>query len=167
MALKNEDDTFEYELVIVGEALWKRSGFDHDSDSEQNDEQTKSRIHFTGHLSLEELARVMASATIFTFVPYFEGFGIPLVEAMRCGTPILSGNLTSLPEVAGDAALYCNPFNVDDITKKLGKLCSDESLRDELSKKGLERSQLFSWDKSAATVWKVFEGVIKNEELWN
>jgi glycosyltransferase involved in cell wall biosynthesis len=99
----------------------------------------------------------MASASVFTFVPYFEGFGIPLVEAMRCGTPILSGNLTSLPEVAGDAALYCDPLDVNDITKKLGEICSDKGLRTELSRKGLERSQLFSWDKSAESVWNVLQ----------
>ena len=144
------DASFDYELVIVGEALWKRSGFDLEID-----EQTQSRIHFTGHLSLDELANVMASASVFTFVPYFEGFGIPLVEAMRCGTPILSGNLTSLPEVAGDAALYCNPLDVDDIVEKLKEICSNETLRSELSQKGLERSKLFSWDRSAEEVWKV------------
>ncbi len=146
------DPAFDYELVIVGETLWKRSGYDLEID-----EQIKSHIHFTGHLSLEDLSRVMASATIFTFVPYFEGFGIPLVEAMQCGTPVLSGNMTSLPEIAGDAVLYCDPFDVEDITKKLGELCSDEKLREELSKKGLKRSELFSWDKSAENVWKVLE----------
>lgn len=155
--LLTSDPEFDYELVIVGEALWKRSGYDLEIN-----EHTKSHIHFTGHLSLEDLARVMASATIFTFVPYFEGFGIPLVEAMRCGTPVLSGNLTSLPEVAGDAALYCDPLDVEDITQKLGELCSNESLRDELSKKGLKRSQLFSWDKSAETVWNVLENITRS-----
>lgn len=151
------DPAFEYELLIVGETLWKRSGFDLDAGIDQSDD----HIHFTGHLSLEELARVMAAASVFTFVPYFEGFGIPLVEAMRCGTPILSGNLTSLPEVAGDAALYCDPFDVEDITAKLGELCSNEALRNELSLKGLEQGKLFSWDKSAENVWKVLESFSK------
>ena len=90
-------------------------------------------------------------------MPYFEGFGIPLVEAMRCGTPILSGNLTSLPEVAGDAALYCNPLDTDDIADKLREICADETLRAALSEKGLTRSQLFSWDRSAENVWRVLE----------
>lgn len=143
---------FDYELVIVGEALWKRSGYELDID-----DQTQSHIHFTGHLSLEELANVMGAASVFTFVPYFEGFGIPLVEAMCCGTPILSGNLTSLPEVAGDAALYCNPLDTDDIADKLREICTNETLRAALSEKGLTRSQLFSWDRSAENVWKVLE----------
>ena len=148
--LLHSEPTLNYELVIVGEALWKRSGFDL-----MIREEIKSHIHFTGHLSLDELAQVMATASVFTFVPYFEGFGIPLVEAMRCGTPILSGNLTSLPEVAGDAALYCDPLDVSDITAKLKEICTNKSLRDELSQKGLQRSKLFSWDQSAETVWEV------------
>lgn len=146
------DPNFNYELVIVGEALWKRSDYNFELE-----EKVQSHIHFTGHLPLEELAIVMASASVFTYVPYFEGFGIPLVEAMRCGTPILSGNLTSLPEVAGDAAVYCNPFDVDDIAKQLKNVCEDQSLQEELSRKGLERSALFSWDKSAETIWEVIE----------
>jgi glycosyltransferase involved in cell wall biosynthesis len=154
--LLQSEPSFDYELVIVGEALWKRSGFELEIK-----EETKSRIHCTGHLSLDELAHVMASASVFTFVPYFEGFGIPLVEAMRCGTPILSGNLTSLPEVAGDAAFYCDPLDVDDITAKLKEICSDEALRNELSQKGLQRSKLFSWDQSAETVWKVISAQLK------
>lgn len=156
--IRDTDPDFDYELIIVGETLWKRSGYDLGID-----EQTKSHIHFTGHLSLEELARVMASATVFAFVPYFEGFGIPLAEAMRCGTPILSGNLTSLPEVAGDAALYCDPMDVNDIAEKLRELCSNEDLRNELSQKGISRGQLFSWDQSAEIAWDVIEKVLSEK----
>lgn len=149
---------FDHELIIVGETLWKRSGYDLNVD-----EQTIAHIHFTGHLSLDELAQVVAGASVFAFVPYFEGFGIPLVEAMRCGTPILSGNLTSLPEVAGDAALYCDPFQVGDIAEKLSEICSNEVLREELSQKGLVRSELFSWDQSAQIAWKVIQDVLSQK----
>ena len=114
-------------------------------------------VHFTGHLSIDDLASVMGSALILTFVPYFEGFGIPLVEAMRCGTPILAGNRTSLPEVAGDAAIYCDPFSEDDIFQQMSLLVNDEILRNELSAKGLQRSRLFSWDMASAKVWEVLE----------
>ena len=124
-------------------------------------EAIKNQIHFTGHLPLDTLAKVMGAATLFTYVPYFEGFGIPLVEAMKCGTPILSGNLTSLPEVAGDAALYCDPMCVQDISLKLSTLANDSNLRDELSRKALERSTLFSWDRSAQKVWEVLEQHLK------
>ena len=144
-----------YEMVIVGESLWKNTAFQLGLP-----ESVKNTVHFTGHLPLEELAKIMGAASVFTYVPYFEGFGIPLVEAMKCGTPILSGNLTSLPEVAGDAALYCDPMNVEDIANKLFEIASNDVLRVNLSQLGLERSQLFSWDKSAEIVWNE---IVKNK----
>lgn len=137
-------------LLIVGEMLWKNKQFKEAISSENH-----SEIRFTGHLSLEELTLVMGSAKLFTFVPYFEGFGIPLVEAMKCGTPILSGNLTSLPEVAGDAAEYCDPLDIRDISEKMILLDSDNERLEELSKLGLQRSVDFSWDKCAEGVAKV------------
>lgn len=145
-----EETKASEKLVIVGEAMWENATF-----SDAIPEHLKKDIRFTGHLSLDELAKVMAAAKLFTYVPYFEGFGIPLVEAMRCGTPILSGNLTSLPEVAGDAAVYCDPFDVDAIKDALIQLNSDSNLREELSQKGLERSKQFSWDATTQAVSKV------------
>ncbi len=152
----SENPKSDLQLVVVGEAIW---GYldNHASISAE----LKNRIHFTGHLSQEKLVQVMASAFIFTFVPYFEGFGIPLVEAMRSGTPVLSGNKTALPEVGGDAVLYCDPFDINDIHQQLTKLIQDDKLRSELSKKGIERASLFSWDKAAADTWEVIESVFK------
>ncbi|XOV66671.1 MAG: glycosyltransferase family 4 protein [Fluviicola sp.] len=142
----------EMPLVIVGTELWSNAGMDIEiSDA------LKNSIQFTGHLPLHDLALLMGAAEVFAFVPYFEGFGIPLVEAMRCGTPILAGNRTSLPEVAGDAALYCDPFSVDDIAAKMSELATNTSLRKELRDKGLERSKLFSWDIAAEKVWNVIK----------
>ena len=96
----------------------------------------------------------MASALALTYVPYFEGFGIPLVEAMNCGTPILAANATCLPEVAGDAAIYCDPFNVEDIANGMFRLLENENLRTELKEKGLLRGHIFSWDNAAIDVWE-------------
>lgn len=138
------------DLVIVGSAMWKDKFL-------QIPTKLESRLHFTGHLPLTELAKVMGAADVFAFVPYFEGFGIPLVEAMKCGVPILSAKTTSLPEVAHDAAIYCNPFSVDDITNSLRLLLQNPDLRREISQKGIQRSQHFSWDKSADLVWQVLE----------
>ena len=140
----------DFQLIIVGEELWQNANADVSISNE-----TKQQIHFTGHVQIEELALLMASASIFTFVPYFEGFGIPLVEAMKCGTPILSGDRTSLPEVAGNAALYCNPFDIEDIALKLEQLSFDIDLQKELSAKGIERNKQFSWDTSAEKAWQV------------
>jgi glycosyltransferase involved in cell wall biosynthesis len=152
--MKTNEPNNNYKLVIVGEELFsKHINLNAISDT------IRKEIYFTGHLSVEALAKLMAGAAVFTFVPYFEGFGIPLVEAMKCGTPIVAGNRTSLPEVAGDAALYCDPFNVPDIADKLSLISNNDSLRQELSAKGLERSRLFSWDRSAEKVWEVITHV--------
>lgn len=152
---RKEQPDSKMQLVIVGTELWSNAGIDIEIS-----QSLKNSIHFTGHLPLETLASVMASADIFAFVPYFEGFGIPLVEAMRCGTPIVAGNRTSLPEVAGDTALFCDPFDIDDIADKLGKLANDRELRETLGKKGLERSKLFSWDAAADKVWEVLHNQV-------
>lgn len=136
-------------LLIVGESLWKNKGIQLDITDEMRKE-----IAFTGHLPIEELALITGSALALTYVPYFEGFGIPLVESMKCGTPILSGDKTSLPEVAADAALYCDPFDVKDIASKMIEIASSDALRKTLSNKGLKRSKLFDWDISAEIVWK-------------
>ena len=146
----------DLQLVVVGEAIW---GYLDNQTSIS--EELKKRIHFTGHLSQEKLVQVMASAFIFTFVPYFEGFGIPLVEAMQSGTPVLSGNKTALPEVGGDAVLYCDPFDISDIQQQLTKLIKDEKLRAELSEKGIQRASKFSWDNAAIETWKVIESITK------
>ena len=133
-------------LIIVGERMWS------DSDAGTNPLQG---VKFTGRLNLNELTKVMGAAGALAYVPYFEGFGIPLVEAMRCGVPILSGNRTSLPEVAGEAAIYCDPYEVEEIKTGLIRLTEDESLRNKLADKGLVRAKEFSWDKTANKVAEV------------
>ena len=122
----------------------------------------QDRVIFTGHLPLEELVDITASALALTYVPYFEGFGIPLVEAMKCGTPILAANTTSLPEVVGNAAIYCNPFETSEIAEGIQKLITDETLRSNLSIAGLKRSELFSWDASSRKVWEIIEDSYRN-----
>ena len=142
-------------LVIVGSAMWKNEKL-----SISNE--LKDRIVFTGYLETSELTEIMASSVALTYVPYFEGFGIPLVEAMLCGTPILAANATCLPEVAGDAAIYCDPFNVQNIADAMLRLLENEELCKELSIKGLKRSQNFSWDNAADEVWKELEDVLSS-----
>lgn len=143
-----------HHLVIVGENLWKTHGIDVEISPE-----TKKHIHFTGHLPLETLTQVTGAASCLAFVPYFEGFGIPIIEAMRCGTPVIAGNLTSLPEVAGEAALYCDPMDVDAIAAALVKISNDPALRERLSELGTARAKLFSWDHTATAIWSCIEQV--------
>jgi glycosyltransferase involved in cell wall biosynthesis len=120
-------------------------------------EMVKNSVRFTGHLTQEKLVQYTASAFALTYAPYFEGFGIPLVEAMKCGIPILSGNKTSLPEIAGDAAIYCDPFNEADISNGMNRLFKEELLREKLRNNGIQRAKLFSWNHTAEKVWEVIE----------
>lgn len=136
-------------LVIVGENMWKKSA------QTRVDSSIKAVTHFTGHLSLESLTKVMGAAFAFIFVPYFEGFGIPLVEAMQSGVPIISGNLTSLPEVAGNAALYVDPFNTEEITSAFFRLENEPETYTKLIENGISRATEFDWDKTVAIVWEV------------
>ncbi len=152
---KKRNSNSDIQLVIVGEELWKKSNH-----GIKINDSVKNQIHFTGHIPLVELAKVIGSAKLFTYVPYFEGFGIPLVEAMKCGTPILSGDRTSLPEVAGDAGIYCDPYDAEDIANKMQMIIKDDSLLNSLSQKGLQRCKEFSWDIAAEKVWKVIESLL-------
>ena len=83
------------------------------------------------------------------YISLYEGFGLPPLEAMACGTPVLTSNVTSLPEVVGDAALMVDPYDVDAIAEGIKRLIEDDNLRRELSQKGLARAKLFSWDRTA------------------
>lgn len=145
----------DVDLLIVGESLWANKA----SSIPDVSEALKKRILFSGHVSLPELNKLMGAAFALTYIPYFEGFGIPLVEAMRCGLPIIAGNLTCLPEVAGDAAMYVDPFNTDDVAKAMLDLASNHEKQAELSRKSLQRSTLFSWKHTAEATWNVLEEI--------
>ncbi len=140
----------DLKLLIVGSSMWKDKFLTIPKEIEKD-------IIFLGHLSLSELSLVMASALALTYIPYFEGFGIPLVEAMKCGIPILAADATCLPEVAGNAAIYCNPFDIDSIAKGMIEIGLNKEVQIELAIKGVERSQAFNWDYSAEKVWSIIE----------
>jgi len=144
-------------LIIVGAKMWwndeLKSCFD------QLD--YKEDIIFTGRKTLEELQLLYASALAFCFVPYFEGFGIPIVEAMKCGCPVITSNCTAMPEVAGDAALLVDPFQVNEISDAMILLDSNNELRSNLSAKGIVHAQNFSWNSTAAELWLSIEKVLQ------
>jgi glycosyltransferase involved in cell wall biosynthesis len=110
-----------------------------------------------------ELAKWYRGALGFVFPSLHETFGMPILEAMACGCPVITSNVTACPEVAGDAALLVNPRLVEDIANAMKRLIEDESLRQTLCQKGLVRAQQFTWRKSAEKHLKVFEGVISGK----
>ena len=117
----------------------------------------KSEVVFTGRVDTNDLSKLMASALALTYVSYHEGFGIPIVEAFCCDTPVITSAITSMPEVAGDAALLIDPFNPLSIAKAMKRIYEDRDLCDELIVRGRERRKLFSWQKTADLLWNCVE----------
>ena len=140
----------DIKLLIVGTAFWKNEKMQLALKElpDQND------VIFTRRVDEVDLHEITASALALTYVPYFEGFGIPIVEAMACDVPVIAANATSLPEVAGDAALYCDPFSVESIANAMKTIAADENLREKLIGNGREQRLRFSWDKSADSLWE-------------
>lgn len=109
------------------------------------------------YVSDEYLPTLYSGAIALVCVSLYEGFGLPPLEAMPCGTPVLTSNVTSLPEVVGDAALMVDPYDIDAIDEGIKRLVEDDNLRKELSQKGLARAKLFSWDRTAEVTWNVLK----------
>ncbi|SNR60834.1 glycosyltransferase family 4 protein [Desulfurobacterium atlanticum] len=147
----------EHKLLIVGS---KNKVFSN-QEIEQLIKETPN-IEFTGYVPDEELVNLYQRAKLFVYPSLYEGFGLPPLEAMACGTPVVVSNVASLPEVCGDAAYYVNPYDVNDIAKGIETVLKYELLQKELIKKGLERVKLFSWEKSAEKLAKIIEEVVQN-----
>jgi glycosyltransferase involved in cell wall biosynthesis len=114
-------------------------------------------IIFTGRVSDSELAKITASALALVYVSHFEGFGIPVLEAMHCDVPVIASAVASLPEVGGDAVLYVNPASVESIRQAMLNIFYHHILRRELIEKGRIQRSKFSWEKSAGLLWKSIE----------
>ena len=154
--LFREKVTRDYRMVIVGEKMFMTAEIERVLRQMKN----AREIVFTGWLDPKSLFSVTGGATALTFVPLFEGFGIPIIEAMYCDTPVLASNVTSLPEVAGNAAIYADPYDVQSIAEQMIQIATDENLRKDLIEKGRIRRQNFSWDKTAEGLWHCIEELI-------
>jgi glycosyltransferase involved in cell wall biosynthesis len=120
----------------------------------------RDRIHVTGYVSDLELAGWYARARIFAFPSLDEGFGIPLLEAMAAGVPVIAGGRSSLPEVAGAAALYVDPLRADELARALRTLASDEELRSDLIGKGTARAKQFSWAQACEETLRIYRELV-------
>lgn len=141
-------------LVIVGNKGWN---FD-DILKEAN----RERIHLIGYIDAEELVALYNLAKVFVFPSLYEGFGIPPLEAMSCGCPVVTSNISSLPEVVGDAALLIDPYSTEEIAGAIGTLLANHDLHQDLVRKGLRRATEFSWESSAHKLLDVFKS-LENE----
>lgn len=143
------DDKFR--LVIVGEAMWN----DHLAD--WVDRRKKNNIILMGHQPQDKLKEIIGSASLLTYISHFEGFGIPILEGFAAGVPVITSTTTSMPEVAGDAALTVYPDDAAHISNIYKKVLFDEALQKEMIEKGGARLNNFSWDKTANLLWKSIE----------
>ena len=136
----------ELHLVLVGPTGWKAE--DLFATLEQRPD-LGSRIRLTGFVPDEDLAALYAGARVFAYPSLYEGFGLPVLEAMQCGTPVVTSNTSSLPEVAGDAAVSVSPGDGDALCEALRRVITDDAWAAELRRRGLARAGLFSWDRTA------------------
>jgi glycosyltransferase involved in cell wall biosynthesis len=147
-----------FKLVIAGTMLWSRSALL----TTYNQSPYKADINFTGRLTDDEITQALGGAYALVFVPVFEGFGIPVVEAFNAGIPVLTSNVTSLPEIAADAAVYADPFDIAAIAAGMRKLYENkDGLCTRLVEKGFIQKQRFSWDNMATLLWKSIEKAIQ------
>ncbi|HAF16147.1 MAG TPA: glycosyltransferase family 1 protein [Blastocatellia bacterium] len=113
-------------------------------------------VVLTGYVPETDLPALYSGALCFVYPSYFEGFGLPPLEAMKCGTPVIVGNKTSLPEVVGEAGVLVDPFDVDDIASAIASVIGDSNFRSQLRAKGLERSRLFDWRETARQTLAIY-----------
>ncbi len=117
----------------------------------------EKKVRFLGRVSELELITLYSLAAVFAFPSFFAGFGIPVLEAMACGAPVITANTSSLPEVAGDAALLVDPHNSDQLAAAITRLLTDEQLREELRQKGYQRAQHYNWEVSARKMLTIYQ----------
>ena len=129
---------------------------------EVGDPSISEHIFLTGYVPNTELPGIYALSTIFLYPSLRESFGIPMLEAMACGTPVITSNTSSMPEIAGDAALFIDPLKPEEITENMFKLLSDPVLRSNLVASGLEQAKKFTWRNMALEVLQVYSKVMSN-----
>jgi glycosyltransferase involved in cell wall biosynthesis len=142
-------------LVLVGKCAWL---YDETLRALEQMGVTESVI-LTGYVPEADLPALYSGAVCFVYPSYFEGFGLPPLEAMKCGAPVIVGNQTSLPEVVGDAALTVDPFDVSSIAAAIERLINDLNLRRELSVKGQKRAEMFDWRETARRTLEIYRQV--------
>ena len=143
-------------LVFAG----RKKYWDKEMKSVYQNMKYQNDIVFTGYISTEQLNKILSSACALLYPSIFEGFGIPIVEAFACGVPVITSNTSSMPEVAGDAALLVDPTQMEDIYKAMVKIYIHPDFAKELVNKGKEQLQVFSWDKSANDLWNEIENIV-------
>ena len=144
-------------LIITGRNAWQTQ----EVNKAFKESKFQSHINFTGYLSEYDLWSVLKGSDLFLYLSLFEGFGLPILEAFSAEIPVITSNRSSMPEVAGNAAILVDPMNLEMIADAMYEVVSDKNLKQELIKSGLEQLKKFNWDQSAQDYWKIFQTVIQ------
>jgi glycosyltransferase involved in cell wall biosynthesis len=146
-------------LVIAGGGGWKSRELLRAAAREP-------RVHLAGYVEEEDLAALYSAATAFVYASHYEGFGFPLLEAMACGTPVVYGYNSSMPEIVGDAGLAANAGDPGDLARQLGRLLSDDDLAKALGRRAIERARRFSWERTASETLALYQRMLAEERPW-
>lgn len=149
-----QDPSLDLNLVLVGVSGWKNNDI---FQTVHSNHLLKKHVIFTGYVPDRDLSAIYSGALAFVYPSLYEGFGLPPLEAMQCGTPVITSNTSSLPEVVGKAGIMINPTNRDDLCQAMLNLINDAQLREQLSNQGIARAKQFSWSKCASETIKVYE----------
>jgi glycosyltransferase involved in cell wall biosynthesis len=147
-------------LVIVGRMAWKFK----ELAALRETMPFRKDVVWAGYLNVKELSKVIGGAYALVYPSLFEGFGIPILESLKCGVPAVVSNTSSMPEVAGDAALLVDPSDVSDIAEKMGMIYKDEILRNRLVAAAFVQAAKFDWDTSAAQLWESMMKCVKKKD---
>ena len=155
-------EKFSHDLLFIGDDKKK---LQQEIEGAKLSPKTSERILFKENVSEEEKTKLLSKASIFLFPSFYEGFGLPPIEAMACGCPVVVSNNSSLPEICGDAAIYINPNNFEEIAEAITKVLSDKSLMNEMIFNSIDHARLFKWRFSAEEHLNVFTEVINFERM--
>jgi glycosyltransferase involved in cell wall biosynthesis len=151
------DGALPHKLVMVGQRHWQNAPILEAAG------RLGEQVVITGYVSPDDLLLLYNAAEVFAFPSLYEGFGLPVLEAMACGTPVITSNVSSLPEIAGDAALLVDPYREQQIAEALARMMQDEGFRAELGARGLARAREFSWDRTARQTLEVYHTAAINK----
>lgn len=150
----------DIKFVAVGEKMYWSDEIKKSYDSMKH----KNDVIFTGRLEPDDLSKVVGSSLALVYTSFFEGFGIPIIEAYNAEVPVITSNVTSMPEVAGDAALLVNPASINEISDAMFQIFSDKKLTLSLIEKGREQRNKFSWENTSENLWKSILTTIENSQ---
>lgn len=145
----------QHKLVIAGKKGW----FYNDIFQTVTRRGVDNEVVFTGYVPDRDLPLLISGADLFVYPSLYEGFGLPPLEAMACGIPVITSDSSSLPEVVGNAGILVDPHSVDEIAKAMYQVLSNAELREQMQHRGLDRARMFSWEKTAEETLKVFEAI--------